>query len=863
MTHGCSLGCGFSVAYDPTHIIVHGAHAHNLKNICFTFPKNKLVALTGPSGSGKSSIAVDILGNESVRQLLSGYGLVTDHIQKAAVDTIVGLAPAITISQRTTHCNPRSMVGTKTGILAILRNLFAAVAHQRCGNCGTDVKQPLSGKHTVTTITSEHPSSGCSDKKSKRSFFACPACGEQLEKLQMAHFSFNTALGFCDSCKGMGEVVKVALDRLFDDNKSIIAGGVRFWDEATSSYYARVIESASNYYAFSFDADLPIRSYTLEAKEFLMHGSTSERFRATKAPRKVSEGKFEGIVSYIMAQYKSNPEKAASAIKKYMVRESCSACGGTRLGRIGRSSQIGGKTIADIVTLNMSAFLEWLQNLEQHLAKDERSLFAAFKNGLIERASSLIEVGLHYLTLSRSLPSLSAGEAQRLRLAAALGSSSLSGVLYILDEPTTGLHPHDTARLLSTLRTIQKNNNTVLFIEHDFDVVRSADYVIDVGPGRGTQGGNIVATGTPAQIERCAQSITAKYLSKARVNSFENRIGSSCAVITVRGACENNLQNIDVSIPTQQLVMLAGVSGSGKSTFLFGILDKVARNYLNSANEVPGKHEAVEGLDTINRIVTVNQSTIGSKSSRSNVATYTKLFDVIRDLFAAEPEAKRHRYTAGSFSFNASDERCKNCDGAGVVPIDMSFMPEVEMECPVCGGLRFNEELLSVKFRGHTIAGVLALTVLQAMEVFNQQKKVVEILDIMKRVGLEHVTLGQSTSTLSGGEAQRIKLASELCKSGKEKTLFLLDEPTTGLHPEEVEKLLSILRELVSKGNTVVAIEHNVDALFAADTIIDFGPGGGPAGGTIVAQGTPQEVAANKHSLTGQVLKKSLGIMER
>ncbi len=441
-----------------------------------------------------------------------------------------------------------------------------------------------------------------------------------------------------------------------------------------------------------------------------------------------------------------------------------------------------------------------------------------------------------------------------MRLASLLGSG-LTGVLYVLDEPTTGLHPHDNAKLLKTLRKIQEAGNTVLIIEHDMDIVKHADYIIDVGPGGGSKGGEIVAFGPPADIMACELSLTGSYLAK-KASMGLNYPSRERRVLTVRGACQYNLQNIDVSIPLKQLVVMTGVSGSGKSTFLFDILNRVARQHFNHANEVPGKYTSVEGLHYFNRIVTVDQVTIGnSKSTRSNVATYTKLFDLIRDLFASLPAAKACGFAAEKFSFNTSDKRCENCNGAGMVEVDMTFMPDIETECPVCHGMRFNEELLSVKFKGHSIANVLDMTVGDAIEVFSKEKKIFALLDVMRQVGLDYLKLGQSTSTLSGGEAQRIKLASELSKPQTGNTLYLLDEPTTGLHPKEVHMLLEILKKLVSNGNTVVAIEHNLEMICNADTIIDFGPGGGIAGGKIVATGTPPEIAAHKDSLTGQCLK--------
>jgi len=513
-----------------------------------------------------------------------------------------------------------------------------------------------------------------------------------------------------------------------------------------------------------------------------------------------------------------------------------------------------------VAGLNLCELLKWINALDQRGSEDELQVFATLSNALKERTSNLIEVGLGYLTLDRALPSLSAGESQRVRLAGVLGSG-LTGVLYVLDEPTTGLHPHDTAKLLKTLRMIQEAGNTVLVIEHDLDVIKSVDHIIDVGPGGGSKGGEIVVSGTPTEVMACATSITGKYLARKATVELNRPRPYESKVLTIRGASEHNLKDIDVSIPVNQLVVMTGVSGSGKSTFLFGILDKMARKHFNNASGAPGKFASIHGLSYFNRVVTVDQVTIGNtRSSRSNVATYTKLFDLIRDLFASLPEAKARGLGTDRFSFNTSDERCENCNGAGVVAIDMAFIPDVEMECPVCNGMRFNEELLSVQFQGHNIVDILDMTVSDAIPVFSGHQNIFVLLDLMKQVGLEYLTLGQSTSTLSGGEAQRIKLAKELSKSGRESTLYLLDEPTAGLHSREVEKLLDILRKLVSKGNTVVAIEHNLDAICKADTIIDFGPGGGMAGGEIVAIGTPQEVVANKDSLTGQCLKAYLGL---
>lgn len=858
----CSSKCALPVTSDLAKIIVHGAREHNLKNICFEIPKGKLIALTGPSGSGKSSIAVEVLQKECLRQFLESLGMTTDHIAKAKVGNIMGLSPAIGVSQRISDFNPRSTVGTKTGILTILRNLFASIGHQTCVGCGKSVKQPLQDKHKLTTVEIENEKVGSLTKKKTKSYFDCPHCGQQLEKLKMAHFSFNASVGACEVCKGVGEMIGVDVSHLLNEEKTLKSGGVSVWDEAIAEYYAGVIRAAAKHYNFPFDTSLALRDYTKEQRNFLLYGVTFPEFvkahKNIKEPKKVSDGKFEGIVPNLMNRYKSNPNKLSSAIKQYILHKPCGACHNMRLGRIGRGVTVDGKTIIDVAGLNLCELLAWVNVLEAQVSQDELPVLAALSSALKERTFNVIEVGLGYLTLDRSLPSLSAGESQRLKLACVLGSG-LTGVLYVVDEPTTGLHPHDTAKLLKTLRRIQEAGNTVLLIEHDLDVIREADYIIDVGPGGGSKGGEIVVSGTPLEVMACRASITGRYLARNVTAPINRPCPHDGRALMIQRASEHNLKGIDVSIPVNQLVVMTGVSGSGKSTFLFGILDKVARRHFNGASEVPGKHASVHGLNHFNRVVTVDQVTIRkTQSSRSNVATYTKLFDLIRDLFASIPRAKALGLGADKFSFNTSDERCENCNGAGVVAIDMAFMPEVEMECPVCNGMRFNEELLSVKFQGYSIVDILDMTVSDAIPVFSEHQNIFVLLDLMKQVGLEYLTLGQSTSTLSGGEAQRIKLAAELSKSGRESTLYLLDEPTTGLHPREVERLLDILRKLVSKGNTVIIIEHNLDAICEADTIIDFGPGGGIAGGEIVAIGAPQEIAANKDSLTGQCLKAYL-----
>ncbi len=506
-----------SVIRKPDTILVHGAKERNLKNICFEFPKGKLIALTGPSGSGKSSIATGILQKECIRQYLESLGMVTDHIEKAKVDIIMGLSPSIGVTQRVTDFNPRSTVGTRSGILTILRNMFAAMGHQPCTGCGKIVKQPLQDKNKLTTIEIEKDETSSSSKKIKKSYFNCPHCCRQLEKLKMNHFSFNALAGACETCKGVGQIISVDLSRLLNEEKTMRNGGADFWGESLAKYYESVILAASKHYNFPFDPAIPIKNYTKEQRNFLLYGITFPDFvkayKNIQTPKKVSEGNFEGIIPHLLNLYKKNPANASNDVKKYIVHEPCTECKNSRLARLGREVTVSGKTIIDLVGLNLRELLQWIQELDHHVPEDELQVLSALSGALKERTSHLIEVGLDYLTLERTLPSLSAGESQRVRLAGLLGSG-LTGVLYVLDEPTTGLHPHDNAKLLKTMRMIQETGNTVLIIEHDMDIVKHADYILDVGPGGGSKGGKIVVSGTPADVMACETSITGTYLAK-------------------------------------------------------------------------------------------------------------------------------------------------------------------------------------------------------------------------------------------------------------------------------------------------------------------------------------------------------------
>lgn len=860
--HECK--CDLKVDSKVDRILVHGARENNLKNICFAVPKNKLVVLSGASGSGKSTIASNILQAECLRQFLESAGMTTDHISKPKVDFISGLSPSIAVHQRVTDFNPLSTVGTKTGIFTFLRLLFATIGHQPCPECGAEIVQPYNEKKVeiVEVDDKEKPPSKKKSDSIKKNFL-CPECECKVEKLNAAHFSFNKSEGMCPTCKGLGEVVDVDLSALISEEKTLKGGAVDLWQRADLiTWHTQQIAAASKHYGFSFDEKLPIKKYTAEQRNFLLYGVNHpdfvKKYKHVKKPKKQKDGLFEGIFNYVIDRYKSHQGKELKDIEKYITHKTCPECHNMRLGRNGRVVTVADKTIIQCINLDLTELLQWVNDLPKRASKEELLVIGALSDALRERTENLIEVGLGYLSLSRTCPSLSAGETHRLRLAALL-SSGLSGVLYILDEPTSGLHPKDSERLFNSLKQLRNLGNTVLIIEHDMDIIRQADYIIDMGPGGGSKGGEIVAIGTPQEIMSCERSITGQIMCGAEAIVPEPSKRKKNKLLTITGAASHNLRNIDVSIPLGMFVVLTGVSGSGKSTLLFDILDKAGRQHFYHATTIPGKHKKITGWGNVDKLITIDQLPIGKpKSSRSNVATYSSVFDLIRALFASQSAAKEKDLTAEDFSFNTSEEKCENCSGEGVVSTDMVFLRDVQLVCPVCDGMRFNENVLEVKFKGNSIADILDMTVTEALAVFAGQKKIHDHLNFLVEVGLEYLKLGQSTSTLSGGEAQRIKLAKELSKSSKGNTLYLLDEPTRGLHSREVGKLVEILQKLVANGHSVVVIEHNLEVICRADEIIDFGPGGGKLGGTVVATGTPVQIAAVAQSSTGQSLKKYL-----
>lgn len=854
-------------------IIIKGARENNLKNVTLSIPKNKLVVMTGLSGSGKSTLAFDTLQRECQRQYMESMGMVTDLLSKPRVDSIAGLSPSISVDQHSANHNPRSTVGTVTEVYTYLRVLFAKLGLRPCPACGGTV-EPLfiqDGNGEIDLLAEDagdlepEPAgsavAGRADPEDA-SAIACPRCGAFLPALSMAAFSFNKPEGACPGCMDLGVVSRPDLDAILDEERSILDGGVRAWDRGLAEFYAGALRIAGEYYGFTFDAGLPIKEYGAELRALLLHGVNAPEFRqhypGKEPPTNAFKGRFEGIITGMLRRYaEAKDEGSREKIARYLIQETCPDCGGARLRAESRRVTVAGRTIIELSRIPLRDLATWLRDLPGNVPPAGMAVVRPILDDLAGRIGRLIDVGAGYLSMERPAASLSGGEAQRLRLAALLGSG-LTGVLYVLDEPTTGLHPRDTGRLIAVLKRLRDLGNTVLVIEHDLDMMRAADYIIDIGPGAGMAGGRVVAAGTPAEVARCNESITGRYLAGLETAPTPARRAGLGGRLVIAGAAEHNLKGVTVSIPLGTLTALTGVSGSGKSTLLFEILDRAARRRFFGAGEPPGKHEAITGWEHLGKVVAIDQTPI-SRIPRSNAVTYTDAFTAIRGVFAGLPEARRRKLQARHFSFNVPGGRCERCQGAGVLAVKMHFLPEVQVRCPVCQGRRFKPEVLAVTYRGYNIADVLQMTIEEARALFADVGEAASRLGLLAEVGLGYLQLGQPATTLSGGEAQRIKLAKELARKGKGHTLYLLDEPTCGLHPHDVKRLLAVLRRLVDAGNTVAVIEHNLDVIRAADYLIDFGPEGGDAGGYIIAEGTPEQVAAVEESWTGASLRRVAG----
>jgi excinuclease ABC subunit A len=864
-------------------ITIRNARLHNLKNVTLDIPKNQLVVVTGLSGSGKSTLAFDILNKEGQRQYIESLGFIMDGLTRPPVDSITGLSPTIAVDQHLTNRSPRSTVGTVTEVFTFLRVLYARLGHRPCPTCGKDVPPPTydSGEDWLDEAEAgsaepgtEEPGANAGptetkiaskthDEETSDETYPCPHCGTAVPEMGMANFSFNKPAGACPTCTGLGEVRQVIVDRLVDESKSILQNPIDWWDEFHINYYSQILKSAGAYFGFDFDANKPVKDYTSAERDLLLYGTESAQFRhhfpGVKPPATNAQGRFEGVVTNLQRRYDEHADNEGyrERLNPYFATQICPDCNGKRLRPESRVVTVASDDIITIAQLPLNELAAWLKSLPACFTKEEMLIAQPILGDLRERISRLVEVGAGYLTLERASPSLSAGEAQRLRLASLLGSG-LTGVLYVLDEPTIGLHQRDTLRLINVLRRLRDLGNTVLVVEHDLEFIKAADYLVDVGPGAGKHGGQIVAAGTPAEVAQNSASPTGAFIAgRESVPVPAPRRTPNHKALTIYGARQHNLKDLTVRIPLGLLLAVTGVSGSGKSSLIFDILDLAGRKRLNGAAEEPGEHTAITGWEHIDKVITIDQAHIG-RIPRSNAATYSDTFTPIREAFAATPEARKHKITARHFSFNVPGGRCERCEGAGTLAVKMHFLPDVEVRCPACHGRRFKRETLAIKYRGYDISQVLDMTVEEALGLFADIPAAASRLKVMTDVGLGYLQLGQPATTLSGGEAQRVKLARELGRRSTGRTLYLLDEPTTGLHLADVTRLLVLLQRLVDSGNSVIVVEHNLDLVKAADWVIDLGPEGGAAGGRILAEGTPEDVARVKESYTGQYLKEIL-----
>ena len=936
-------------------IIIKGAKEHNLKDINIEIPRNKLVVITGLSGSGKSSLAFDTLYAEGQRRYvesLSSYARqFLGLMEKPDVDYIEGLSPAISIDQKTTSKNPRSTVGTVTEIYDYIRLLYARIGVPYCPKCGKKIEkqtidqivddilsleegtkiQVLSPivrgrkgefvklledfqkegfvraridgnvvelsddidldrkkKHDVEIVVDrlvikpdirsrltesvetalKHGNnlvsidiSGEGTKLYSQNY-ACPDCGISFEELSPRMFSFNNPFGACPTCTGIGYLMKMDPDLIIPDKNKTLYDGVKAFGASTmkkgDTMAKMYFESIAKHYGVKIK-DVPIKKLPKDFLDKILYGTGNEEidfeYTSSIGTRKFT-APFEGVIPTLERRHNETKSQGMRDFYEYYMSESeCHECKGARLKKEVLSVRVGDKNINELTSMSIDKIKNYINSLE--LSKKDRMIADQIFKELNKRLQFLMDVGLEYLTLSRSAGTLSGGEAQRIRLATQIGSG-LTGVLYILDEPSIGLHQRDNEKLIDTLKKLRDQGNTVLVVEHDEDTMYAADQIIDIGPGAGVHGGRVMAQGTAEEVKLVTDSVTGQYLSgRKQIQVPKKRRKSNGRAIEVKGATENNLKNVNVKFPLGQFVCVTGVSGSGKSTLVNEVLYKSLAKEINGATEKPGKCDEIKGIENIDKIINIDQSPIG-RTPRSNPATYTGVFDIIRDIFAGTNEAKMRGYDKGRFSFNVQGGRCEACSGDGVLKIEMHFLADIYVPCEVCKGKRYNKETLELKYKGKTIADVLDMTVEEALEFFSNIPRIKQKIQTLYDVGLGYIKLGQPSTTLSGGEAQRVKLATELSKKATGKTLYILDEPTTGLHIADVHKLVDILQRLVDTGNSIVVIEHNLDLIKTADYIIDLGPEGGDNGGKVIAVGSPEQIAKNEQSYTGKFLKKYL-----
>ncbi|MBS7689551.1 excinuclease ABC subunit UvrA [Limosilactobacillus fermentum] len=932
-------------------IVIRGARAHNLKNIDVTIPKNKLVVITGLSGSGKSSLAFDTLYAEGQRRYvesLSAYARqFLGQMDKPDVDSIEGLSPAISIDQKTTSHNPRSTVGTVTEINDFLRLLWARVGTPLCPTHGVPIasQSPEQMVNQILELPERtrlqvlapvvHEKRGTQkavlakikkdgfvrvqvdgetydvdevpelEKNKKHSIdvvvdriivkdgvrsrlfdsfeaalrladgvavadiiggekipfsehYACPYGDFSMPELEPRLFSFNAPLGACPVCEGLGSKLEVDVDLVVpDQTKALNEGALVPWNPISSKYYPSLL--AQYCAAAGIDMDTPFEDFDDQTKHQLLYGDDLTfhfHYQNDFGGIRDVDVTFEGVVNNVSRRYKeTNSDFTREQMRKYMAELPCPACHGYRLNEQALAVKVAGQNIGQVSELPISEEIDFFQRV--HLSEQDQEIARPILKEILDRLTFMQNVGVEYLTLSRSARTLSGGEAQRIRLATQIGSN-LSGVMYVLDEPSIGLHQRDNDRLINSLKRMRDLGNTLIVVEHDEDTMRAADYIIDIGPGAGEDGGQVMAAGTPKQIMRSRKSLTGKYLSGREMIPVpsERRSGNG-HVLTLVGARENNLKDITVKFPLGKFICVTGVSGSGKSTLVNQILKRILAQQLNRASDKPGRYKEIRGLENVEKVIDIDQSPIG-RTPRSNPATYTGVFDDIRGLFAQTNEAKLRGYGKGRFSFNVKGGRCEACHGDGIIKIEMNFLPDVYVPCEVCHGTRYNSETLEVEYKGKNIAQILDMTVEEALHFFSAIPKIRRKLQTIQDVGLGYVHLGQPATTLSGGEAQRMKLASELHRQSNGRSFYILDEPTTGLHMADIKRLLAVLQRLVDAGNTVLVIEHDLDVVKSADWLIDLGPEGGQAGGEIVATGTPEEVAQVPASYTGHYLKEML-----
>jgi excinuclease ABC subunit A len=936
-------------------IVIRGAREHNLKDVTVAIPRDKLVVITGLSGSGKSSLAFDTLYAEGQRRYvesLSAYARqFLGQMDKPDVDSIEGLSPAISIDQKTTTRNPRSTVGTVTEIYDYLRLLYARIGHPHCPVCGKpisgqsaeqivdqvlalpdgtrftvdapmvrsrkgefkDLFEQLRGdgytrvrvdgeqrlleetieldkqiRHTISVIvdrliikdglrarltdsieTALALADGLveiavvdGETTTYSEKLACPDGHVSLSELAPRVFSFNSPHGACPRCTGLGMQPEIDPDLVVPDpDLSISEGALVPWTVINSNFYEQVIQAIADRY--EIDLEMPWRDLRDEQKQLFLHGTGGEKLYVTYRNRMGRKRSymlaFEGIVTSLERRYKETDSAyQKERIEEYMTLRPCPECGGARLKPTSLAVTVGDTNIAAMTRLSVEKAIDFVDGLQ--LSETERAIGARILKEIRERLGFLENVGVGYLTLDRAAATLSGGEAQRIRLATQIGSS-LMGVLYILDEPSIGLHQRDNEKLLATLARLRSLGNTLIVVEHDEETIRAADHVVDMGPGAGEHGGEVVAQGTVREVMKQKRSITGAYLSGRQSIPVPDRRTHDAGWFGVRGAAEHNLKDIDIELPVGKFIAVTGVSGSGKSTLVNEVIFKSLANRVQRTRVKPGEHREVLGFEAFDKVIDIDQSPIG-RTPRSNPATYTGLFDHIRELYAKTPDAKARGYKAGRFSFNVKGGRCETCRGDGTIKIEMHFLPDVYINCEVCHGRRYNRETLEVRFKGKSIADVLEMPIEEALAFFAKIPKIRRRLQTLHDVGLDYMRLGQPATTLSGGEAQRVKLATELSKIATGRTLYILDEPTTGLHVDDVSKLLIVLQRLVDAGNTVLVIEHNLDVIKQADWVLDLGPEGGDKGGEVVAQGTPEEVAETPGSATGEFLRRVLPVYE-